>query len=83
MLTDPNPGEINPPLPAVLLVPCTSVGDLSNRYRSPLYKTSARAGVLSTTGHSTNFIMAVLLPTNISEDVWITRGCALLTQLSN
>ncbi|KAK3932091.1 Dynein heavy chain 6, axonemal [Frankliniella fusca] len=78
LLADPNPGEINPPLPAVHLVPCASDINLSNRYRAPLYKTSARAGVLSTTGHSTNFIMAVLLPTNLTEDVWITRGCALL-----
>ncbi|XP_034255936.1 dynein heavy chain 6, axonemal isoform X2 [Thrips palmi] len=83
MLADPNPGEINPPLPAVLLAPGTSIPESPLRYKAPLYKTSVRAGVLSTTGHSTNFVMTVLLPTNLKEDVWVTRGCALLTQISN
>lgn len=76
-------GESNPPLPAMLLAPCTSIAEDPLRYKAPLYKTSVRAGVLSTTGHSTNFVMTVLLPTNLKEDVWVTRGCALLTQISN
>lgn len=49
-------------------------------YKCPLYKTPTRAGTLSTTGHSTNFICPVNLVTDEHTDKWIRRGTALISQ---
>uniref|UniRef100_A0A8C7FLK2 Uncharacterized protein n=1 Tax=Oncorhynchus kisutch TaxID=8019 RepID=A0A8C7FLK2_ONCKI len=61
-------------------VPTTeSPGDLQF-YDCPLYRTFKRAGFLSSSGISTNFITSVSLPTLECPTHWVFRGTALLCQ---
>ncbi|CAL8388758.1 unnamed protein product [Arctogadus glacialis] len=81
-MEDALPREMNPPLPVVHFEPRLNYDPEPALYQSPLYKTSARAGTLSTTGHSTNFVVTVLLPTSRPSDYWISKASALLCQLN-
>lgn len=50
-------------------------------YNIPIYKILTRAGVLSTTGHSTNFVTKLEIPSSTDPNHWIRRGVALFTML--
>lgn len=54
-------------------------------YECPLYKTSVRAGILSTTGQSTNFVLhiALPLPAGVHPSKPVLQGVAALCALSN
>ncbi|XP_058439380.1 dynein axonemal heavy chain 6 isoform X4 [Marmota monax] len=82
IIEDALPGQMNPMLPVVHFEPQQNYEPDPTLYHSPLYKTGARAGTLSTTGHSTNFVVTILLPSNRSKDYWIAKGSALLCQLN-
>ena len=51
-------------------------------YSCPIYRTADRRGVLATTGHSTNFLMFLKLPTDLPEHHWTMRGVCMLLSLS-
>lgn len=53
------------------------------QYDCPVYKTSVRWGTLATTGHSTNHVTNIRIPSNIEEDHWILRGVAILLYLDD
>jgi len=72
------------PFPAIWFEPAeTTKFREFKHYNAPLYKTLERRGILSTTGHSTNFVTDIRIPTEKDESWWIKRGVALFTSLSD
>jgi len=86
-LAESNPKVLFTPAPILHLKPGRAEeqrhADQQQAYVCPMYRTQARRGVLSTTGHSTNFIMSVRLPTNEPPAHWVNRGVALICSLSD
>jgi len=94
-LVESRPKELFVDFPAIHLNPL--VGRTTPKegiYSCPMYKTTTRAGILSTTGHSTNFVLMVEVPSkepcsgNFHKYVetysahWIKRAVALFTTLA-
>lgn len=52
-------------------------------YKMPTYKTTLRAGTLSTTGHSTNFIIPIEVPTKKKPEYWVMKGAAFVCMLND
>lgn len=77
------PGELYDLMPVLHFKPVIDYERNVDEYACPCYKTGVRAGVLSTTGQSTNFIIHVDIPSNVSPAVWTRRACAMLCQLND
>jgi len=82
-LAESRPKELFTELPMIHLLPVANrVKPEGGFYYCPVYKTMSRFGVLSTTGHSTNFVMAIEIPSSMPQEHWIKRGTAALSMLN-
>nr|XP_023655546.1 dynein heavy chain 1, axonemal [Paramormyrops kingsleyae] len=82
LLAESRPRELHTEMAVIWLVPAAHrKAPTSGVYICPIYKTLTRAGTLSTTGHSTNYVIAVEIPSDRHQRHWIKRGVALICAL--
>lgn len=82
ILDDSLPKELYTDVPMIHFIPVANrVLPTTGCYFCPLYKVLSRAGTLSTTGHSTNYILYVELPTDRPQSIWIKAGVAMFLSL--
>jgi len=82
IVADSHPTVMYDTLPVIHFIPTPDFHRDKASYECPLYKTALRAGVLSTTGQSTNFVVAVDMPTDRDPDYWVAMGTAMLCALA-
>ncbi|XP_068129764.1 dynein axonemal heavy chain 3-like [Hyperolius riggenbachi] len=81
MINESFPKVLYESMPVIQLIPGEKIAEMDSFYRCPVYKTSARRGELSTTGHSTNYVLSISLATSKPPNHWVNRGVACLCQL--
>ncbi|GBF98747.1 dynein heavy chain axonemal [Raphidocelis subcapitata] len=83
-LAESRPKELYTEMPVIWLRPRHNrqQAAVPPSYDCPLYKTVARAGTLSTTGHSTNYVTGIELAAGGASPMhWVERGVALFAAL--
>lgn len=82
LIDESKPKELYTDVPVIHFLPKVNRElPTSGVYFCPLYKVLSRAGTLSTTGHSTNYVLFVELPTDLDQGVWIKAGVAMFLAL--
>jgi dynein heavy chain len=82
-VAESEPGKMYDLLPLIHFMPAVGHKQPAGTYACPTYKTAVRKGVLSTTGLSTNFVVAIELPSDEPEQKWILAGAAALCNLTD
>jgi dynein heavy chain len=70
-------------LPYIHFLPVVDYVIPPEDYQCPVYRTAVRAGVLTTTGASSNYVIDISLPTNRDPNFFVLQGAAGLTMLSD
>ena len=93
MLNESKPKELFSDVPMIHFLPKPDrVTPTTGIYNCPIYKVNlyrfkqkikvvSRAGTLSTTGHSTNFVIFMEMKSDQHESVWIKAGVAAFLAL--
>jgi len=82
VVADSQPREMYSYMRPIHFLPALGAQPDPERFDCPVYKTSKRAGALSTTGMSTNFVLSVSLPSDRDPQLWIWKGVAFLLNLN-
>jgi dynein heavy chain len=83
-LVEARPKIFYEPLPPILLEPSIEAEDQTSSpyiYPCPVYRTQMRSGDILPTGHSTNYIFQLDLPSDHPPEHWINRGVAASLEL--
>ncbi len=82
ILDDSLPKELYTDVPVIHFLPIFKREvPTSGIYYCPLYKVLSRTGTLSTTGHSTNYVLMLELPSDRDQSEWIRAGVAMFLSL--
>jgi len=93
VLTESSPNQMATQVPVMWLKPGTvdtnavagaeggESADGLYKYKCPVYREPSRQGKLLTTGHSTNFLMMMDMPSVQKPRHWVKRGVAMLCSL--
>lgn len=78
-LAEPRPRELYCEAPIIFMKPVADASSMEDMgtYECPVYRTTERRGTLTTTGHSSNFIMSMGIPSALPGSHWTLRGACM------
>jgi dynein heavy chain len=83
-LAESDPKILYTQCPMIWFIPIKAVDkNTTGIFDMPLYLTMDRKGILATTGHSTNFVGLISIPSAQQSSHWTKRGAALLCALND
>eukprot|EP00455_Lapot_gusevi_P052778 TRINITY_DN8093_c0_g1_i4.p1 TRINITY_DN8093_c0_g1~~TRINITY_DN8093_c0_g1_i4.p1 ORF type:complete len:554 (-),score=120.13 TRINITY_DN8093_c0_g1_i4:317-1978(-) len=82
VMMDSLPGEPYSTLPVVHFLPEPNHKTPNNFHRVPMYRTTIRAGIISSLGASSNYVLPIEAPTDKDPDYWVLKGAACAIALN-